>query len=266
MNVRSLGYATDLLFTRFEGEVIDRGDYLVARTRDNPTFHWGNFLLFDGPPAEGDFDRWRELFAQEIGTMPGVGHVAFGWNSGEEGLIEPFLKEGFVLNDNVTLAANKVHRPEKYCEQAEIRPLVEDWEWEAAMASKVEGRDPVFSEEGFRDFSNRQMTMRRSMVQAGLGQWFGAFIDGRLAGDLGVFVFNGLGRFQSVGTHPDFRRRGVCGALVYHAASQALERMGATRLVMVADANYHAAKIYESVGFRQAERQLGASWWKRATT
>ena len=264
MNVRSLGYRTDLLFTHFEGEVIDRGEYLVARTPGNPTFHWGNFLLFDRLPAEGDFERWREIFDREIGSQPGVEHVAFGWVSDEEGCIQPFLDHDYSLNDNVVLATDAVHRPEKHCEEGVIRPLVEDWEWEAAMESKVEGRDPVFSEEGFRDFSNRQMSMRRSMVQAGLGQWFGAFIDGRLAGDLGVFVFEGLGRFQSVGTHPDFRRRGVCGALVYKAANDAFEKLGAERLVMVADAHYHAAKIYESVGFRPTERQLGLSWWKRA--
>lgn len=52
MNIRSLGYRTDLLFPRFDGEVIDRGDYTVIRTPSNPTFYWGNFLLFDQPPPQ----------------------------------------------------------------------------------------------------------------------------------------------------------------------------------------------------------------------
>jgi hypothetical protein len=46
MNVKSLGYRTDLIFPTFDGEIIDRGDYLVIRTPKNPTFYWGNFLLF----------------------------------------------------------------------------------------------------------------------------------------------------------------------------------------------------------------------------
>jgi hypothetical protein len=41
--------------------------------------------------------------------------------------------------------------------------------------------------------------------------------------------------------------------------------MGAKTLVMVADENYHAAKIYESVGFRSTERQIGIDLWKRDT-
>ncbi len=47
MQIRSLAYQTDLFFPRFDGEVVDRGDYTVIRTPSNPTFHWGNFLLFD---------------------------------------------------------------------------------------------------------------------------------------------------------------------------------------------------------------------------
>jgi predicted GNAT family acetyltransferase len=60
-----------------------------------------------------------------------------------------------------------------------------------------------------------------------------------------------------VETHPEFRRRGICGTLVYESARHALGSLGAERLVMVADAHYHAARIYESLGFRPTERQLG---------
>ena len=70
MNIQSLGYRTDLVYPRFDGEVIDRGDYVVIRTPSNPTFPWGNFLLFAQPPVAGDLDQWRRLFAEEIGTLP----------------------------------------------------------------------------------------------------------------------------------------------------------------------------------------------------
>ena len=46
MQVTSLGFRTDLALRVLEGaEVTDRGDYLVVRSPDNPTFYWGNFLL-----------------------------------------------------------------------------------------------------------------------------------------------------------------------------------------------------------------------------
>jgi hypothetical protein len=43
-----------LIFPAFEGEIIDRGAYIVVRTPYNPTIYWGNFLLFEKSPAEGD--------------------------------------------------------------------------------------------------------------------------------------------------------------------------------------------------------------------
>jgi len=34
------------------------------------TFYWGNFLLFAAPV--GNFERWRSLFAEEVGVPPRV--------------------------------------------------------------------------------------------------------------------------------------------------------------------------------------------------
>lgn len=246
--------------------VENRGDRLLVRTPDNATYYWGNYLLFDAPPQAGDLARWRALFAQEVGGPPEVRHVALGWNGvdGDLGDVQPFLEAGFRLSESVVLASTSVRRPAKYCDEAEVRPLAEDWEWEAALDNHVACRGEDHEDDAaYRRNAARKIERYRLMVQAGLGRWFGAFLDGRLAGDLGLFVFEGLGRFETVGTHPDFRRRGVCGALVHQAARFALERMAAERLVMVADVQYHAARIYESVGFAPVERQAGLTGWER---
>lgn len=264
MNIRSLGYRTDLFFPRFDGEVLDQGEYIVIRTPSNPSFHWGNFLLFDRPPAAGDLDRWRRLFADEIGTPPTVTHLAFGWDStaGETGDIEPFLDAGLRVMALVVLTAQAVQPPPKVSSEIIIRPLREDWEWESATESQIACRSSEYSREEYTPFKTRQMTRYREMTKAGLGEWFGAFLDNRVAGDLGVFAQDGVGRFQSVGTHPDFRRRGICGTLVYEAAQYAFQNLGAKTLIMAADEEYHAAKIYESVGFVPTEHQIGMDWWE----
>src|SRR5574337_1006021 len=103
MQVRSLGYRTDLIFHRFDGQILDRGDYLVVRTPCNPTYHWGNFLLFPKPPEADDFERWRRLFETEIGSAEKVGHMALGWDGadGQTGKAEPFLQAGFELERGV---------------------------------------------------------------------------------------------------------------------------------------------------------------------
>ncbi len=264
MQIKSLGYRTDLFFPKFEGEILDRGEYLVVLTPSNPGFYWGNYLLFSHPPGEGDFPRWKELFAREISSRQETHHMVFGWDSpaGETGAVTPFLEAGFKLSQNVVLAAKQVVLPPKYNAEVEIRPLSSDEDWQQALELQVACRGEGFNLEGYTRFKAAKMNRYRQMEQAGLGRWFGAFDQGRLVADLGLFCEGGVARFQSVETHPDFRRRGICGALVYQASRYGFERMGAEVLVMIADENYFAAKIYETVGFRPEERQAGVEWWE----
>ncbi len=265
MQLKSLGNRTDLIFPQFDGLILDRGDYLVIRTPSNPTFHWGNFLIFPEAPAADDLERWKALFTREIGPAE---HFSFGWDTvtGELGEVAPFLAEGFELQEEIVLATDAVHRPAKYNEDVAVRPLTEDWEWEQALQNQVECRDMVYGLDGYLVFKRNQMQRYRAMTRAGLGHWFGAFKDGKLVADLGLYASGKLGRFQNVGTHPDYRRLGICGALVHQASSYAFGVMQLETLVMVADEHYHAAKIYETVGFEPRERQNGLGWWDRNKT
>ncbi len=260
MQLKSLGYRTDLIFPQFDGIILDRGDYLVIRTPSNPFFYWGNFLIFSQPPTDGDLERWKNLFTQEIGPAE---QFVFGWDTlnGELGQVEPFLANGFDLGQSLVLATSSVRTPAKYNRDVLVRPLTEDWEWEQAMYNQVACRDASFGFDEYLVFKRPQMQRYQAMTRAGLGQWFGAFLDGKLVADLGVYASGKLGRFQVVGTHPDYRRLGICGALVHQASRYALDVMKLETLVMVADEHYHAAKIYESVGFEVREHQNGLSWW-----
>lgn len=271
MHLQSLGYRTDLIFPRFDGEVFDQGDYTVVRTPTNPTFHWGNFLLFDRPPVSGDFDRWRGLFTQEIGPVEQVGHYAFGWDSidGDTGDTAPFMQAGFNVDVSVVLTAPTVHRPPKWNEAVTVRTLQNADDWDQATENQIACRDAVYSEDGYRTYKRAQMERYRQMQRAGWGAWFGAFLGSRLVGDCGVFTdsseSNRVARFQNVGVHPDARRQGVCGTMVFEAARFALESLRAQTLVMVADPDYHAARIYEAVGFAVTEKQVGMSWWDKGS-
>ena len=263
MRIRSLAYRTDLIFPAFDGKILDRGNYLVVRTPSNPTFYWGNFLLFSRPPGPRDFIKWRQLFASEIGVPPQVEHQAFAWDSleGEAGLVEPFLKAGFGLSLDVVLTTEALVPPARPDHSVVVRALEADADWQQALTLQMACREEVHGEGGYRIFRERLMDRYRRMSEARRGHWYGAFIEGKMVADLGIFHQDGLGRYQSVETHPDFRRRGVAGTLIYAAGCQAMAEHGLRTLVIVAEADSAPQRLYQSLGFAAREKALGLLWF-----
>lgn len=258
----SLGYRTDLIFSRFEGEVIDRGDYLVIRTPSNPGYHWGNFLLFDGPPGPGGLEVWMEAFEREIASRQPTHHIALAWDGvdGEVGEVGPFVAWGMELERSVVLTTRELRAPSRPNLDVTVRPIDSDRDWFQALDNQIACRDLQYELERYRVFKQRQLRRYRLMSEADLGAWYGAFLGDELVADLGVYGDGAVGRFQSVGTAPDHRRRGVCATLVHAAGLDAMDRFGLETLVMVADPDYHAARIYESVGFAPAEKVAALHW------
>jgi ribosomal protein S18 acetylase RimI-like enzyme len=258
LKVASLAYRTDLVFHAFDGRISDHGDHLVIESPSNPGFYWGNFLLFAARPTLRDVERWPAIFAGAFAHAPGVRHFCFGWdqNRGSRDGIEGLQARGFSLEQGDVLTASRPHPPPRPNREVVVRALSSDADWEAATQNQIATRG-VYELAGYTVFKRAQMARYRAMTAAGLGAWMGAFLEEQLVGDLGVFVQEGVGRFQSVGTHPDFRRRGVCATLVHQAARFARASLAARELVIVAEADGDAGRIYRSLGFRPTATQEG---------
>jgi ribosomal protein S18 acetylase RimI-like enzyme len=263
--IQSLGFKTEMIFHRFDGEIEDRGEYVVVKTPSNPGFMFGNLLLFFTAPKKGSLENWKNLFRQEFALHPAVEHYTFLWDSPNEGIghVAEFEQENFKVDFSVVLTAKSVILPMKHNSQVQVRPILSESDWAAVTENQIMSKAAEYESESYRRFKEKQMARYRAMSERGLGHWFGAFLDGRLVADLGVYRDGDIGRFQSVETHPEFQRQGICGSLVYESAQFALQKMNLKELVMVADENYHAAKIYESVGFAPAAKEYSAFWWDK---
>lgn len=263
MKLQSLGYRSGLIFVNFDGQVEDRGHYLVVRTLTNPNFFWGNLLIFDRPPQKSDFEEWCALFKKEF-TDPSIYHVTLAWDSlqGEIGDVSRFEENGFELEKQIVLAATQVNKPPKLNPDLIVRPIRDD-EWEKMIEVQIGSAHGSLPKHEWESFYRSQSTRYKNMEKAGLGHWFGGFLGDQLVAGLGIFHDGEMGRYQTVCTHPDYTRRGICGTLVYQSAQYALNTMGLKKLVMCADPEYYAARIYESVGFRPAQIEHGVYWWDR---
>lgn len=265
---RSLVYATDIDVLAPDRVVQRRGDHIVVRSPSNPAFYWGNFLLFDAPPQQGDRERWEALFAAAFADEPGVRHRAFGWDvtDGALGAAETELApHGYLVEGMVGLVADAggvIPHPRENRE-VEIHMLDPDGDealWDGVVALQVAGRDPVFEEAPYRAFSTARNTEQRALFRAGRGAWHVAIdpASGEVVGSCGLVVTDGRGRYQAVDTAEAHRRKGICSRLVVEAARLSEQRFGTERFVICAEPDYHALGLYESLGFERRERSAGA--------
>src|SRR5260370_25035382 len=126
VEVRSLGYRTDLMVRLLEGSKLDdRGDYLAIRSPQNPAYWWGNFLLLSAPPHRGETRKWLDLFAAEF---PGAQHVALGIDVTEASAVKPaeLVAAGLRMDRSTVMVAAEVHEPPNPNQPATYRVLSGD--------------------------------------------------------------------------------------------------------------------------------------------
>jgi ribosomal protein S18 acetylase RimI-like enzyme len=256
VEIESLAFRTDLALLQLGGsEVEDHESYVAVRTTDNPTYWWGNFLLFPAAPSSEELRAWEAIFTQ---TFPTARHRAYGIASahGTRDDLAALAKAGLSVDASTVMTAttHSVREPPRPNRTATYRRLDTDADWQQQVELALAGEHS--SERAF--VVAKAVTQRRT-AESAAGTWWGAFVGDRLACSMGLFQAGpGLCRFQDVKTHPDLRGRGLAGTLVHEISRCGIEELGATTLVMVADPDYLAIRVYRSVGFEDSETQLQA--------
>lgn len=257
------GWRSDFILHRHGALVAERDDCLVVRTPANPNFYWGNFLLLPQAPRDDELAHWMDRFDEEITRLqPASQHVALGINGPPgDASLPTWVHAGFEIMPTAVLqlSPGQLRAPLRQARGAvQVRPLNLAHEMDAAVAlqcADAGGFEPTNHEKHRR----AQMQRYARMAEAGEALWFGAWCDGVLAADCGLMrdatVAGALGRFQHVSTHPLWRRRGLCSALIHEVSRYGFEHWGLARTLMCADPDDVAIAIYESLGFVRIDRE-----------
>ncbi|WP_370247554.1 GNAT family N-acetyltransferase [Nocardioides sp.] len=261
MEITSLGFRTDLALLRLGGSLLeDRGDHVAVRTPANPTYRWGNFDLLAAPPGPDDV---AAVLARYDADLPDADFRTFGIDGRalDVDALAPLVAAGPRVESSAVMTATSVRLPARPNITAQYRTLATDDDWaqrvemSVAVDAAEAGGDP-----GYRAFAEARAEADRAVCEAGHGAWWGAFEGDRLVASMGLLdAGGGLARFQTVETHPDHRGRGLAGTLLHRVATYGLDAtdgLGAHTLVIVADPDYHALRIYESVGLAVTETQI----------
>jgi ribosomal protein S18 acetylase RimI-like enzyme len=267
VDVRSLAFRTDLALLTLAGSLVeDRGPHIVVQTPNNPGYRWGNFYLLARPPHADEVDA---IITAYDADFPDTSHRAVGVDgtTNQQEALTPLASVGLQIDQSTVMTATSVHPPPRPNTQATYRPLTSDDDWAQRLEVSIAADENETHDEDYLAFATQRALDDRALCEAGHGAWWGAFEDGRLASVMGlVDTGGGLARYQSVETHPEFRGRGLAGTLVHRVAAYGFDEMGAGTLVMVADPEYVAIRIYRSVGFDGTETQTQLEQPNRATT
>lgn len=199
MEVRSLGFATDLELLALGGSTIeDRGDHLVIRTPGNPSFWWGNFLLLDGVPPPDEQVRWIDVFHA---TFPSADHVAIGFDEpgGSISAVCGFTRAGLTAECSTVMTATALTSPTAPGDGIVCRALGSEADWSQSVDLKIRCDDLDLEPVGFRTFVEARVAANREVVTSGQGAWFGSFVDDRLVCQLGLFRGHAPGEVPGCG-------------------------------------------------------------------
>jgi ribosomal protein S18 acetylase RimI-like enzyme len=246
---------------RLRGQLLDYGDVWQVRTPDNWVFHHGNYLFLPAPPRHGsELVYWTERFRELFGGDP-VGHVCLCWDRGrlEDSVRQAAITQGFVPDDTVVMHLVDLPTSSQHGvppSELVVRPIDVETEW-AQLERLNRDSDPlelVNLHAPYQQFKESWRASWRKLIREGHATWFGAFLEGELIGQCGLVTVDGLGGFESVETHPDHRRKGVCGALMARVMHERAPRHP-RGYVLGAEPNGPAIGLYRRMGFVDIDRR-----------
>lgn len=226
------------------------GEHWVGiRTPDCPDYYFGNYLLLDQCPTTEQLADWSAGFEGLLSSPGSLAHRAFVWPEPQAEVPPANLPGGYdyLRLVSMRLAADAVPLGPALPEGLHIHRFERAFDWQQWQELQADVTPGAEHPEAHRRYLDYQARRYRSLCDSGLGDWWGVFAGKELLAYLGLYRLGPLGRFQAVTTRPDWRRRGLCQALLGTVLWQQRQRVAA--FVIVAEDGHQAQRLYAKAGF-----------------
>ena len=246
MIMQSPGWETDLEILRLTGSSIDVAtDYVVVRTAENPNYHWGNCLLVLDPERVDEPGFWIERFEAEF---PDKDWIAIGLPVMPNDITE-WKSQGITLEKLDVLSSEVKPRQFPLADGYTSRQFQpEDWPKLIRRETQEALSEGGYQPEVIEEFIAKTNQARQELCLSGHAAWFGVFHGDDLVSNLGIIKCASTGRYQSVETVAEHRRKGLASHLLGLAASWSHDQ-GCDKWVIVTQETNDAGRVYRRAGF-----------------
>lgn len=255
--LRTITMSSELLALTGFSTLEDFGSYAVQRTASEPNYWVGNQIIVKD--MELPVLDTVSIFERHF---PDARHRSIVWdqNGMDPKLISDALTPlGFEVDAFDALVLKDRLSDAQTPGGITLRPLMTEADWDQSCDLQCEiGQEEGYPIETHAPFVARRNETRRNQIEQGLGQWFGAFEGDLLVAQMGMMHDDKVARYQSVETRKSHRRRGICAALLRYTGLWALDRAPDADLVIVAQADSDAGRLYRRMGFAHFEIVVGA--------
>ncbi len=261
----SLALQSETALWATRGSLVPRLGYWVVRTPSDPSYYYGNLLLLPVAPLADAVPLWQARFAEEFaGHEHQIQHTTFWWDAGvlSQATHDELVNRGFTIETTEVLRRDPQlpwAAAATFGHELEIREIAaSETPKLAELADSLSDRhDDIYAA-----FLQRRARWQSQLIQRGLAHFYACFADNEVVASLGVFVQNGLARYQDVQTAAAYRRRGLASALVALAGQRTLAHQPTT-LMIRAEPNGTAARLYRQLGFALVETTTSACRYPR---
>jgi hypothetical protein len=244
--VNHLGLKSNFIGVQLSSTVEFKDSYFVVRTPSRPDFFWGNYLIFNSLPSKETTEEWIKIYKEEF-DLTKQRFMTMTWDSSEKGDLSALYDYGFKLETQQVLLLDNLIKPEKINSKVEVRVLKTESEWNQLKRTQWIHNWPLKEEQ--MPFLINKIKNFRELQDQGCGLRFGAFIENKLVGDLGIYFKDSVARFSSVCTDKEFYNQGVCRTLVYNSIIQFKKEFKVEHFIMQATDTEYAKNIYKKLGF-----------------